>query len=48
MWYIAWCSMETGCEGRGKAVYSTREGAQEWINQLNVLYPHILHWPIKE
>jgi len=48
MWYIAWCSRETGWGGREDAVYRTKDAAQSRCDELNILYPDILHWPFKE
>jgi len=48
MWYIAWCSRETGWGGRGKFAYRTKDAAQSKCDELNILYPHILHWLFTE
>ena len=48
MWYIAWTSWLTGCEGRTLARYTTRAEAEADCAEMNAIYPGTLHWAVPQ
>jgi len=48
MWYIAWWNISTRDEGTLGEPIQTKRAAQARCDELNILYPNVLHWPIKE
>lgn len=46
-WAISWQNRVTGKEGRGRAVFWTKEACQEACDTANGLFATMLHWPVE-